>query len=83
VSKHVQKMVVMDEDDLRQSELHEVRQRLERLIKAVKEHLAVKAARKRMLKLYPPGTRNAEDAWRDFGKIEAMAEAELRKAATS
>lgn len=53
----------------------------EELLAAVKEHVAVLKLEKWMQKEYPPGTCNAEDAWRDFGRRERVSQANLARLA--
>lgn len=51
------------------------------LLSAVKEHVAIQKEERRMRKDYPPGTCNAEDAWRDFGRREEKSATNLRRLA--
>jgi len=51
------------------------------LLAAIKEHVAIEKEEKRMLKEYPAGTCNAEDAWRDFCNKEEASTVNLRRLA--
>lgn len=55
----------------------------EELLKAVKEHVAIQKEEQQLRKVYPAGTCNAEDAWRDFGNRERASEENLKRLAQS
>jgi hypothetical protein len=49
------------------------------LLSAIKEYVAVLEEEKWMLRNYPAGTCNAEDAWEDFGNRQEKSETNLQR----
>jgi hypothetical protein len=47
------------------------------MLAALQEHVAIRKEQPRLLKEYPPGTCNAEDAWSAFGKRKEANEAAI------
>ncbi len=55
----------------------------EQVVKAAEAVESIEAKEADMGKIYPPGTCNAEDAWRDFGKFKRESWAALRESLTA